>query len=136
MLKQMIRLGVLFVVAFFTSNAYACHPECRWQCDNPVCPALCQVTCKKNPCSSSTCTDQSCRCASSTDPVITQCEGPLTGNCATCTVGQSGLNCRTAGGYNCQCETQCTTESCSWTCQTPISCPKPTCHLECESPAC
>ncbi len=27
-----------------------CHPECRWQCDDPVCPAVCHPVCERPKC--------------------------------------------------------------------------------------
>ena len=48
-----LALAVCAETDFMSAVAEAggdCHPECRWQCDDPVCPAVCHPVCERPKC--------------------------------------------------------------------------------------
>lgn len=110
--------------------ASSCHPECTWQCDDPVCPAICAPLCMPPSCQ--VCDNRTgtpvCQpygaCQISCPP--NQCESDA---CPACEV-QCTNPCRYP-----TCFVQCEEAQCAWQCQKP-SCPYPTCQLQCEAPAC
>lgn len=133
-MKHAIQFLFLFLCFHHNVDAEpACHPECRWQCDDPVCPAACEVTCT-DACSTGPCDDQECTCESFTEPVVGECTPPLSQQCTICNIEQTGRRCEKPNGERCTCELDCE-QQCFWECQTP-NCRKPTCELQCEQPAC
>lgn len=116
----------------------ACHPECRYACDDPVCSAICKPHCRapvcqiscENPEHERNCASPHCwnRCAED------QCEADT---CPACeTVCSPFVHCRSHGAV---CSPLCEAPVCSWKCRKPIAgqeCPLPRCELQCERPAC
>jgi len=113
----------------------ACHPECRWQCDDPVCKAECRPVCKKPVCAISCeneedarrCTSPHCWTKCPTD----QCESESCPACETqCSRSFFCPNSRAT------CQIVCEAPQCAWECTKPLNCLKPKCQLQCERPAC
>lgn len=110
----------------------ACHPQCRYQCDDPICSAVCVPQCHTPVCQ--VCRNQSGtrQCQSTTSCSVScapdQCESDTCPACeTTCPNLCNGLT---------NCEIQCEQMQCGWSCSKPRNCPKPRCVLECEQPAC
>merc|ERR1712086_683516 len=89
------------------ATASTCHPQCKWLCDDPVCP----VRCPKEMCEMDDCP----ACETVCRPAV----------CRTT---------RTAPEPNCA--PLCEKTKCAWKCKTPTLCPKPKCQLTCEQPGC
>jgi hypothetical protein len=116
------------------STGQACHPECSYQCDDPVCPAACSPVCLPPVCS---------RCLNhsgvledcvATDQCYTRCPADQceAEQCPACeTLCPTGI-CRDAP----DCVIQCEATQCGWRCTLPLDCPLPVCVLQCEAPAC
>ncbi len=113
-----------------------CHPECRYECNDPVCEAECTSVFKP----------LNCR---------VQCTGNYTGNCRyACDILQPPNECESEhcpaaeivctelhclglpGGITC--EVLCDALQGSWKCTKPSeqNCPLPECELMCDAPAC
>ena len=45
-------IALSFVAATEMEQPAACHPQCRWQCDDPQCPAQCHPVCERPKCQS------------------------------------------------------------------------------------
>lgn len=121
----------LFLAFLWLAVAQTCHPECRWQCDDPVCYAACQPVCRSPVC-------EVCRNASGmecrpTGQCTTHCPDDL------CEMDECPA-CETLCPPLCQgrpnCFVQCEPMECDWRCVLPSNCPRPECHLQCEQPAC
>jgi len=118
--------------------ARACHPECRWQSDDPVCTAVCEPKCQEPVCDvqcqvpehASTCVKPQCwvRCPN---------DGCESEHCPACeTVCNPYFYCSAHGAV---CAPLCEETRCSWACRKPIpgkECPLPRFELQCEHPAC
>jgi len=121
-----------------------CFPDCKWGCDAPSCPAVCEPQCEKPAC------ELRCEKLGETACDI-RCEKPK------CEVRCSRKNCQASGCPLCEnvclpakCQTVCTpavpncrptcsAPKCTWSCRKPTTCPKPKCNLVCNqrpTPAC
>jgi hypothetical protein len=119
----------------------ACHPQCRWQCDDPSCPAQChpvcerpkcQVHCEETPCAACKihCDKPQCNVRCPKD----LCEST---DCPKCETVCAPAKCRTAcTAPNAVCTPMCEETKCDWKCKKPTLCPRPKCELVCEQPAC
>jgi len=119
----------------------ACHPQCRWQCDDPSCPAQChpvcerpkcQVHCEETPCAACKihCDKPQCNVRCPKD----LCEST---DCPKCETVCAPAKCRTAcTAPNAVCTPMCEETKCDWKCKKPTLCPRPKCELVCEKPAC
>jgi len=119
----------------------ACHPQCRWQCDDPSCPAQChpvcerpkcQVHCEETPCAACKihCDKPQCNVRCPKD----LCEST---DCPKCETVCAPAKCRTAcTAPNAACTPMCEETKCDWKCKKPALCPRPKCELVCEKPAC
>ncbi len=130
MLLLPLLLSIIVVVA------QTCHPECRWQCNDPVCFADCKPACEKpnctvvcdDPADSFGCGRPHCRMACPED----MCEADSCPACAIectdyfyCPHGREG------------CAVECEEPVCAWECTSPVNtCALPHCELQCEEPAC
>jgi len=118
-----------------------CHPECRWQCDDPVCPAVCHPVCERPKCQIH-CEETECaKCKIHCDKpqCNVRCPKDLCEkkDCPKCETVCSPANCRTqCEAPNAVCTPMCEATKCDWKCKKPITCPKPKCELVCERPAC
>jgi len=131
----------LVLVYLALSLAATCHPECRWQCDDPVCPAQChpicdrpkcQVQCEEPPCASCTvhCERPECSVRCPKD----MCEKESCPQCETvCAPAACHTQCISPAPV---CSPMCEEVNCNWKCAKPTLCPKPKCELACEKPAC
>jgi len=118
-----------------------CHPECRWQCDDPVCPAQChpvcerpkcQMQCEQPPCADCTvhCERPACTVRCPKD----MCEKNDCPQCETvCSPAKCHSECIAPEPI---CSPLCEETKCDWKCKKPTLCPKPKCELQCERPAC
>ena len=122
---------LLILTLFFCVKIRACHPECTWQCDDPVCPAACSPVCLAPSC-------QVCNNQTSTpfcvpyDMWSTSCppDQSESDSCPVCAV-----TCTDPCRHNPYCFVQCEEVQCAWQCHKP-DCPYPTCELQCDAPAC
>jgi len=121
-----------------TAGAGNCFPDCKWGCDTPTCPAVCEPQCEKPAC------ELRCEKLGETACDI-RCEKPK------CEVRCSRKNCQAGGCPLCEnvclpakCQTVCTpavpncrptcsAPKCTWSCRKPTTCPKPKCSLQCNS---
>jgi hypothetical protein len=134
-------LAVAFVAASELEAPAACHPQCRWQCDDPQCPAQChpvcerpkcQVHCEETPCAACKihCDKPQCNVRCPKD----LCEST---DCPKCETVCAPAKCRTAcTAPNAVCTPMCEETKCDWKCKKPTLCPRPKCELVCEKPAC
>lgn len=139
-MKVIFALVLLFVTLAAT-EATKCHPECRWACDDPICPAVCHPICERPRCQMQC---QETQCAKCT----VHCERPVCSvrcpkdmcekeSCPKCETVCSPAQCHTT----CQapepvCSPVCEETRCDWKCRKPENCPKPKCQLQCQKPAC
>lgn len=119
---------ILFLIlALSAATAASCHPECRYACDDPVCPAICETVCEAPVCEF----NQTCGYSPSCSVLCPQdmCESDT---CPQCETHCSPPPSETCGDILCE-ETVC-----SWRCRKPTvqECPKPICEIQCEQPAC
>lgn len=128
--------SLLIVLLTFT-HCLACHPQCKWLCDDPVCSAVCEPECQAPRCEV-TCLNTTADprsvcshpiCWTTCGDTMNQCESD---NCPQCETRCGRLYCQPS--YTCQ--IQCEMPQCGWKCRKPDSCPKPQCQLMCEQPAC
>ncbi len=112
----------------------ACHPICRWECDDPKCPAICDPVCQETLCEETTCEDPDCQCSSFSTLETINCS-PLANDCPLCEVGRTGIDCLNSQAQPCSCAVRCQTKDCNLVCHKP-ACPKPKCNLVCEQPSC
>jgi len=123
------------------SEAAPCHPQCRWQCDDPSCPAQChpvcerpkcQVHCEETPCAA-------CKIHCDKPQCNVRCPKDLceSNDCPKCETVCAPAKCRTAcTAPNAVCTPMCEETKCDWKCKKPTLCPRPKCELVCEKPAC
>jgi len=118
-----------------------CNPNCRWQCTDPECPAICQPVCNPPQCQIQ-CNEQACAeckvdCQS---PQCTiRCPKHACGNqnCTKCQTVCAPAQCHTI----CtppppKCAPVCAPTICQLNCTKPSDCPRPKCRLECEQVNC
>jgi len=113
--------------------AQTCHPEGRYSCDDPVCPAVCSPICDAPVCSS---------CVNTTEDG--QVCTPVSGCEVRCPADQCEADscpvCETVCHENLcaddECTVLCEATVCAWQCRKPSDCPVPVCELFCEAPAC
>lgn len=136
--KQILVLAILAVTMAYASK---CKPECRWQCDDPVCPAQChpvcerpecEVECEETPCAKCTvhCNRPVCDVRCPKD----MCEDD---DCPKCETVCHPANCYTScTAPEPTCGPVCKETQCSWSCKKPTLCPKPKCELVCDKTEC
>ncbi len=130
----LVILSLLYLTAIYAG----CHPECTYECDNPVCAANCQPQCDSVKCriceqinvnATPVCEedfiDRGCEIRCPAD----QCESD---SCPQCEVICAGSLC----DDDPTCVIECEQIACGWDCQKPTNCPQPICILQCEQPAC
>jgi len=119
----------------------ACHPQCRWQCDDPVCPAVCHPVCARPKCEM--------QCQQLECPKCTvHCEQPECSvrcpkemcekdSCPKCETVCAPAECKTSCvAPTANCAPLCEETNCQWSCAKPTTCPRPKCELQCEKPKC
>jgi len=125
----------------FLEAAAECHPQCRWQCDDPVCPAKCHPVCERPKCQIQ-CEETACaKCTVHCDKPQCNVRCPKDmcekNDCPKCETVCSPANCRTSCiAPEPVCTPMCEETKCDWKCKKPTTCPKPKCELQCDKPAC
>jgi len=122
-------------------QAPACHPQCRWACDDPQCPALCHPVCERPKCEM-TCEQTPCaKC-------VVHCSKPICSvrcpqdmcerdSCPQCETVCSPAQCHTKCiAPEPKCAPVCEETMCQWKCRKPSQCPRPKCQLQCQKPVC
>jgi len=118
-----------------------CHPQCRWQCDDPVCPAKCHPVCERPKCQIQ-CEETACaKCTVHCDKPQCNVRCPKDmcekNDCPKCETVCAPANCRTSCiAPEPVCTPMCEETKCDWKCKKPTTCPKPKCELQCDKPAC
>ena len=128
----MIKIFIILLISNILTVVGTCHPECKYQCDDPVCPADCIPVCIPPVCS---------RCINVSN--IQTCHQIYYGCISHCPEdmceADSCPQCETRCYPYCEgienCQIMCEELQCSWKCSKP-SCRKPICSLQCEAPAC
>lgn len=132
-IASVLHYSMLLLVLLFVSLTLCCHPECRWACDDPVCPAVCRSICEEPVCETTCTRGPITQCH---PPVCTvrcpvdQCEADA---CPACETVCDPLVCTTVDA---PCKIRCQATECSWKCHLPSNCQRPHCVLQCEKPAC
>jgi hypothetical protein len=128
-------------LVFATDASADCHPTCRWQCDDPICPAQChpvcerpkcQVHCEETPCAQ-------CKVHCDKPQCNVRCPKDLCekNDCPKCETVCAPAQCRTSCvAPNAVCTPMCEETKCDWKCKKPTLCPRPKCELVCETPKC
>jgi hypothetical protein len=146
MMKSTLLILALFVVAVAAETAMvqtegACHPQCRWQCDDPMCPAKCHPVCERPKCQIQ-CEETACaKCKVHCDKPQCNVRCPKDmcekKDCPKCETVCSPANCRTSCvAPEPVCTPMCEETKCDWKCRKPTTCPKPKCELQCQKSAC
>jgi len=152
MMKQILLLALFAVIAIqaaeveveqenFLEAAAQCHPQCKWQCDDPSCPAVCHPVCERPKCQIQ-CEETECaKCTVHCDKpqCNVRCPKDLCEkeSCPKCETVCSPANCRTSCvAPEPKCTPMCEATKCDWKCKKPITCPKPKCELVCDRPSC
>jgi len=136
-------LAIAFDLVSGTSVAASatCHPQCKWLCDDPVCPAKCHPVCARPKCQMN-CEPTGCaacevRCEEPVCSVRCPKEMCESKNCPSCETVCRPAVCRTTcTAPEPNCTPLCEKTKCAWKCKTPTLCPKPKCQLACEKPKC
>ena len=119
--------NLLILIIFVALVSAGITPECRWQCDDPICHAICRPVCQPPQCQSS--------CLGSTPDCWTSCIGTdgdisVADSCPYCSTKCNPLS---VPG----CQITCGPPQCTWTCSKPLDgCRQPSCQLVCERPTC
>jgi len=104
-----------------------CHPECRWQCDDPVCPAKCHPVCERPKCQIQ-CEETACaRCKVHCDKPKCNVRCPKDmcekKDCPKCETVCSPANCRTSCvAPEPVCTPMCEETKCDWKCKKRRTC--------------
>jgi hypothetical protein len=141
--KKKMRVLAIALVLMFVSAVAAeqCHPNCKWQCDDPQCPAVCHPVCEKPncqmQCEETPCAKCTIHCA---QPVCTircpkeTCEKEGCPKCEhVCKPAQCHVSCEAPEP---KCSPVCEELNCQHKCAKPTNCQKPKCELQCEKSAC
>ncbi len=129
----------MFLLFLLISFAFACHPQCRYTCDDPICnascvpkcnPPICEIQCDTNS-SYIQCYPPSCHVRCPPD----MCESDACPQCETVCDPPYCFDRQTYQRYE-GCQNLCEATNCTWQCSKPTNCPKPICELMCEQPAC
>jgi hypothetical protein len=127
-----------------------CHPLCRWECDDPRCPAVChpvckrpncRMQCKQTPCPKCVTHCEQPACTVRCPPNAFDChskKGGRADGCPGCETVCAPPKCHTAceSAPVAECTAQCDDNPCFWDCKKPTVCPRPKCRLRCDKPVC
>ncbi len=116
---------MLFLLLLVLASAQT--PLCGWQCDDPVCHAVCWPMC-----SPPACEFIGCSAGSAKPNCRVNCNTTVINAVDMCPLCETHCDPPPA-----PCTIQCEIPQCGWVCDKPMyNCPKPTCQLQCEQPAC
>jgi len=140
-------LGLLLVLLLVQqqvsslTTTTSCHPDCRWQCDDPSCPAVCHPVCAAPKCEMR-CEETPCaKC-------VVHCQRPVCSircpkdtceqdSCPKCEVVCAPPACHTTcTAPEPKCQPVCEELDCAHKCAKPTNCQRPKCELQCEKSAC
>ena len=110
-------------------------PACRWQCDDPVCGAVCEARCAPPACALQCTPGAAVHCAAEPVACQTRCPPDQTGfleECPRCETVCAAPSAACAA----HCAPVCEATRCDWACRAPEHCRRPQCALVCEAPAC
>ena len=121
----------MLLLLFLPLLALSAHPQCRYACDDPVCPAVCRHICEEPKCQiqcppNAYCNPPNCRVRCPEDQAELD-------SCPQCETICDPPQCMP---LNANCQPLCEATVCHWQCEKPRGCPKPQCELQCEKPAC
>jgi len=118
---------LLIILSLFGLTVGACHPECRYACDDPVCPAICEPICEQPLCIFNETCSYSPQCS-----VVCPADMCESDACPACETHCNPSPIEECGSPLCE------ATNCYWKCRKPTEaeCPKPRCELSCEQPAC
>lgn len=129
----------MILLLFFVVVSFACHPQCRYLCDDPVCEADCKVFCREPNCiyqcvgfppTENPCPGQTPKCETFCNVTQDTCESD---SCPMCTTICEEPTCQRDGYF---CGIVCPPPDCAWKCFLPTNCREPICQLQCDQPAC
>jgi hypothetical protein len=133
-----------FLFTLLVHTSLACHPECTYQCDDPVCKAVCNYVVVRN-------VNCNVQCNGSYTPLRGQCfQTPAchiivpddqceSDSCPVAQVQCGSVYCNPAPPRGIVCSTLCEEVELAWKCRKPTiqdGCREPICELQCEQPAC
>jgi len=129
-----------------------CHPLCRWDCDDPRTPAVCQVFCHRPKCAMQ-CSTPACpkcwthceapHCAVRCPSDAFECHakqgiGSALEGCPQCETVCAPSKCETRceAPPPAECKPKCEENPCAWKCKRPTTIARPKCVLRCDKPVC
>jgi hypothetical protein len=136
-----LALIVAFLAVVAVASATQCHPQCKWQCDDPSCPAVCHPVCGRPKCEMKCEEVQCAKC-------VIHCERPTCSircpkdfcekqDCPQCETVCAPAQCHTTcTAPEPKCSPVCEELECNNKCAKPTNCARPKCELQCERPAC
>lgn len=135
-MRNILLIGISLYLGTYliASSGPPCHPICQWQCNIPVCPAICDTVCEENLCQETACDDPDCQCSSFGSLETLNCSS-LANDCPICELGRTGIDCLNSQNQSCTCVVRCQTKACNLVCHQP-NCPQPQCELVCEDSSC
>ena len=114
----------IFIIGVFNQ----CEPECRYQCDDPICLTDCVIDCKLPNCTVNSTNSED-------RMIVPTCHVYCSPNqCAALACPECEIICEPVPCENC--EILCQEIQCDWLCYKPTNCPLPTCILQCEQSPC
>lgn len=133
-----IQSTIVISLLIFVTFSDACHPQCSYACDDPVCPAECHAQSSKPKCTVS--------CNNSFVPIQGQCNFKCSNVVNITNVCESD-SCPLVETLCTQlicidlprtvtCTVLCEAPTAGWVCNKPKNCRQPICELQCEKPAC
>jgi len=141
MRASVLCVGLWVALLAHLGGATMCHPQCKWQCDDPSCPAVCHPVCERPKCEMR-CEETTCaRCTVNCErPVCSircpkdHCEKEACPKCeSVCAPASCHTQCQAPAP---SCSPVCEELSCASKCVKPTNCAKPKCELQCEKAAC
>lgn len=128
----MMLIHIIIAIIFGAGTAgLACHPECHWQCDDPVEAADCSPRCESPNCEYN-CDDPKHLPNDKTPNCIVRCPED---QCELDECPQCETICYPPRHLDDGCHILCEALVCEWDCREPTI-RKPICELVCEQPTC
>ena len=137
-----MKLSIALLLAFVAvAAASECAPNCKWQCDDPQCPAVCHPVCKRPncemKCEETPCAQCTIHCEKPTCSIRCPKEDCQKESCPHCETVCAPAQCHTTcTAPEPKCSPVCEELECTNKCAKPTNCAKPKCELQCEKAAC